>query len=67
MPVRTPMETTYSQVLDPMGDAPSEKIVKRDVDGAFIPFDEGNLDYQDYLAWLKKGNKPKPPENPAAP
>lgn len=29
-------------------------------DGAFIPFSEGNRDYQEYLAWLADGNEPEP-------
>ena len=29
-------------------------------DGAFIPLDEGNRDYQAYLAWLAEGNVPEP-------
>lgn len=29
-------------------------------DNAQIPFDEGNTDYQTYLAWLEKGNTPLP-------
>ena len=24
-----------------------------------IPFDEGNIDYQDYLAWVADGNTPE--------
>jgi hypothetical protein len=37
-------------------------------DNLFIPPDELNTDYQTYLAWVKKGNKPEPwvalpPEN----
>ena len=34
--------------------------VKRLADNAFIPFDEGNTDYQAYLAWLAEGNEPLP-------
>lgn len=36
-------------------------------DGAFIPKDESNLDYVDYLAWLKNGNKPLPADTPPLP
>ena len=29
-------------------------------DGACIPMDEGNHDYQAYLVWVAEGNKPLP-------
>ena len=32
----------------------------RTTDGAYIPADPGNRDYQDYLTWVALGNTPTP-------
>ncbi len=34
----------------------STTTILRKEDNAFIPFDEANTDYQEYLAWIAEGN-----------
>ena len=34
-----------------------ESVIRKE-DGAMIPKDEGNKDYQDYLEWVAAGNTP---------
>ena len=48
----------YKQCSDHMGKKSSSVI--RTTDGACIPFDPANTDYQAYLKWLEEGNTPLP-------
>ena len=34
--------------------------IKRLADGAYIPFADGNRDYEEYKVWLSEGNTPEP-------
>ena len=36
-----------------------KKTVLRKTDNAYIPFDEANTDYQEYLEWVAEGNTPE--------
>ena len=52
---------TYKQTKNMDGSISTTQI-QRIEDGAFIPFDPANTDYQAYLAWLDEGNTPEPAE-----
>jgi hypothetical protein len=48
----------YKLLKDSYGGSPC--IVIRLADGANIPFDPANTDYQEYLKWVEAGNTPQP-------
>ena len=48
----------YKLIKDPLTN--EVRSVKRTTDNVFIPFDDNNTDYQDYLAWVAEGNTPDP-------
>ena len=50
---------SYKKTKDSEGNVRTNQI-KRISDGAWIPFDEENKDYKDYLAWVAEGNTPDP-------
>ena len=47
------MTINYKFIKDFTGENVS---VQRSTDNAYIPFDEENRDYQEYLKWVAKGN-----------
>jgi hypothetical protein len=53
------------QLQSPPPGLPGTGTILRRSDGAQIPTDPANLDYQTYLAWVADGNTPDPvPPNP---
>ena len=48
----------YKKVKNILGET-DKNTIQRTTDNAFIPFDETNTDYQEYLEWVAKGNTPE--------
>ena len=46
---------SYKKSKDSEGNVRTDQI-RRISDGAWIPFDPDNMDYQEYLAWVAEGN-----------
>ena len=55
------MTYKLSKITDSMtGNKIDAGVIIRTSDNAAIPKDEGNIDYQTYLAWVAEGNTPDP-------
>jgi hypothetical protein len=52
----------YKQIKTEDGLSINDKVIRRISDGACIPFNLDNSDYQAYLAWVAEGNTPLPPD-----
>ena len=50
------MTFTYKKLKNPVNNKEETSLILRKEDGVFIPFDEANSDYQQYLAWVAEGN-----------
>lgn len=52
----------YKILTDSSGDIVPETVqcILRIEDNAYIPIDETNTDYQEYLEWVAEGNEPEP-------
>lgn len=49
----------YKLLINPLTNE-LNNMVWRITDNAFIPMDEANTDYQQYLKWVAEGNEPLP-------
>lgn len=56
------MEYNYQETWNIFKTAVNPDCIKRLPDGACIPNDPDNVDWQAYQQWLAAGNTPLPPE-----
>ena len=47
------MTFTYKKLKNPVDNKEETSLILRKEDGVFIPFDEANTDYQEYVEWAK--------------
>jgi len=50
---------TYRQLANPFSGEADTTVIERIEDGACIPTDPANADYQRYLRWVAEGNSPE--------
>lgn len=50
------------KLFEHTNDIGTSKSILRLADNTYIPYDEANTDYQEYLKWLAEGNTPQEAE-----
>ena len=60
-----PLQQNYKEVVTMYKLTLTGESVIRLSDSAFIPFADGNRDYEEYKEWLSAGNTPEPAQNAA--
>jgi hypothetical protein len=53
---------TYQYLIDPMTGEIADNCIRRLPDGAIVPYDPSNIDYQAFLEWKAAGNTPAAPD-----